>query len=223
MTVVLVVDDHSLIRLSLSCVLRDLGLSVRACEFRSLRDIAAAAHEQRGGLALLDLDLGMDDDGHPISELDVIDQLVRLKWSVLIISGTSDQDRLGAAIAAGAIGWVDKAAPLSELVDTILTAARGRSVMSESVRGELSRLHQRRCTLRKDYARRLDRLTNREREVLSRLAQGHRAAAIADEFVVSLTTVRSQIQSILSKLEVRSQLEAVALHRGEDLATAGFG
>ncbi|MGH3845877.1 MAG: LuxR C-terminal-related transcriptional regulator, partial [Pseudonocardiaceae bacterium] len=43
--------------------------------------------------------------------------------------------------------------------------------------------------------------------------EGHRAATIADKFVVSLTTVRSQIQSILSKLAVNSQLEAVALLR----------
>jgi len=221
MTVVLVVDDHSLIRLSLSHVLRGLGFASHACEFRSLGDILAAAEGQGAGLALLDLDLGVDSGGHPISELDVIERLVKSGWSVLVISGTSDIDRIAAAIAAGAVGWVDKAAPVSELVSTISSAAHGRSVMSESVRAQLSRMHQRRCTLRKNHAMRLDRLTNREREVLGRLAQGHRAAAIAEEFVVSLTTVRSQIQSILTKLEVRSQLEAVALHRGEDLATSG--
>jgi two-component system, NarL family, nitrate/nitrite response regulator NarL len=53
--------------------------------------------------------------------------------------------------------------------------------------------------------------------VLEMLAQGHRAVAIAEEFVVSLTTVRSQIQSILSKLDVNSQLEAVALIRERPL------
>lgn len=52
-----------------------------------------------------------------------------------------------------------------------------------------------------------------QREVLDRLVEGRRAAAIAAEFVVSLTTVRSQIRSILLKLQVRSQLEAVALVR----------
>lgn len=49
--------------------------------------------------------------------------------------------------------------------------------------------------------------------MLEKLAQGYRAAAIAEEFVVSLTTVRSQIRSILSKLGVNSQLEAVAMIR----------
>lgn len=57
------------------------------------------------------------------------------------------------------------------------------------------------------------RLTPRERAVLDRLAGGTRAAGIAAEFVVSVSTVRTQIRSILAKLEVSSQLEAVALVR----------
>jgi DNA-binding CsgD family transcriptional regulator len=61
---------------------------------------------------------------------------------------------------------------------------------------------------------RLARLSRREREVLSLLAQGHRADAIARHFVVSVTTVRAQIRAIRTKLEVNSQLEAVALALG---------
>ena len=65
---------------------------------------------------------------------------------------------------------------------------------------------------RRDRARRMALLTAREREVLRLLAEGTRAVGIAEHFVVSVATVRSQIQSILAKLEVKSQLEAVALH-----------
>jgi len=54
-------------------------------------------------------------------------------------------------------------------------------------------------------------LTPREREVLSALAKGQRAEAIASESGVSSATVRSQIRSVLAKLGVNSQLEAVAL------------
>lgn len=60
-------------------------------------------------------------------------------------------------------------------------------------------------------SRRLGRLTRREREVLDLLTEGLRAAGIAERLVVSMPTVRSQIRSILTKLEVGSQLEAVAL------------
>lgn len=63
--------------------------------------------------------------------------------------------------------------------------------------------------------KRLDRLTRREREILEPLARGERAAAIAQEAVVSLTTVRSHIRSILTKLEVNSHLEAAAMLRDD--------
>ena len=59
--------------------------------------------------------------------------------------------------------------------------------------------------------RQLASLTERERTVLDRLAKGQRAQSIADEFVVSVTTVRTQIRAILGKLGVGSQLEAVVL------------
>jgi DNA-binding NarL/FixJ family response regulator len=56
-------------------------------------------------------------------------------------------------------------------------------------------------------------LTRREREILSDLMAGRRAAAIARHSYVSLNTVRTQIRSLLRKLGVHSQLEAVALAR----------
>ena len=75
----------------------------------------------------------------------------------------------------------------------------------------LVRLH--RCAARrlKDVTTRLDRLSVRERQVLDRLAEGRQAVAIAIEFGVSLATVRAQIRSVLTKLQVGSQLAAVAL------------
>jgi DNA-binding NarL/FixJ family response regulator len=63
-------------------------------------------------------------------------------------------------------------------------------------------------------ARRLrpfEQLTRREAETLQRLCEGGVASAIAEEWVVSLATVRSHIRSVLVKLGVSSQLEAVAL------------
>ena len=71
--------------------------------------------------------------------------------------------------------------------------------------------------------RRLDSLTERERRVLDRLARGQRAQAIATDCHVTLTaTIRTQIRAVLHKLEVTSQLEAVALlHEYQRLAESG--
>ncbi len=61
--------------------------------------------------------------------------------------------------------------------------------------------------------RRWQRLTPREREIVACLVDGLRAGAVAEKFTVSVATVRTQIRSVLAKLEVSSQLEAVALAR----------
>lgn len=60
---------------------------------------------------------------------------------------------------------------------------------------------------------RWQQLTPREHEIVDCLIDGLRAAAIAEKFTVSVATVRTQIRSILAKLEVSSQLEVVALAR----------
>jgi two-component system NarL family response regulator len=63
---------------------------------------------------------------------------------------------------------------------------------------------------------RLRRLTERERQVLGCMMAGHDRARIASELILSINTVRTHTQSILTKLEVHSSLEAVglALHLG---------
>jgi DNA-binding NarL/FixJ family response regulator len=108
---------------------------------------------------------------------------------------------------------VPKAKPFDVLLQTVLTAAVGEPVMSEAERQKWLMRHYSHLAQERDLTQRLDRLSPREREVLELLAQGHRAAEIAEHFVVSMPTVRTQIRAILTKLQVNSQLEAVALAR----------
>jgi len=196
---VLVIDDHAIVATSLVLALRGQGIPARRCPVTSEAEIIAEAEsgDQRG-LVLLDMDLGLDVDG-----ADLVLPLKAAGWRVLVVTGSSSRNRIAAAIVAGAIGWVAKTAPFEQLVQAAAAAVHGRSMLSEQERRELYELN------RGD----LDRLTTREREVLDRLAAGQRAAKVAEEFVVSVATVRSQIRSILAKLEVGSQLEAVALAR----------
>jgi DNA-binding NarL/FixJ family response regulator len=120
---------------------------------------------------------------------------------------------VAAAIAAGAVGSVPKSKPFETLLQTVLTAAVGEPVMTEAERQKWLMCHYSHVAQERDLTQRLGRLSPREREVLELLAQGHRAAEIAQHFVVSMPTVRTQIRAILTKLQVNSQLEAVALVR----------
>ena len=112
-------------------------------------------------------------------------------------------------VVADVMGVRDTNVALFSLVLLLLLGlALNFSVIVSRQGDQITRLAQERA-----LSRRLSRLSAREREVLELLAEGMRAAAIAEHFVVSMPTVRTQIRSILAKLDVSSQLEAVALFR----------
>lgn len=210
---VLVIDDHELFSMSLITTLRWHGMKAEQVQTVSRDAILAAANDFPVGLAVLDLDLGRDVDGRRLNGCDLVGALRGQGWKVIVVSGSLDPRRIATAIAAGAIGSVSKSASLHTLLSAISLAATGKSVMPENEHQKWLELHRHHVARERELALRLEKLTNRELAVLEMLTEGHRAAAIADKFVVALTTVRSQIQSVLSKLAVNSQLEAVALFR----------
>ncbi|MFC3895304.1 response regulator [Lentzea rhizosphaerae] len=204
---VLVVDDHELVRTILVLALRTRGFDAHHVSATRKEDVLREAGEHAPGLVLLDLDLGREVAGG--------EQLVRplraAGWSVLIVTAGRDGPAVARAVADGAHGWVHKTESFEHLLHVVVAAAEGREVLSPAARAELVRLHQRDAARKKDLTTRLDRLSVREREVLDRLAEGRQAVTIADEFGVSLATVRAHIRSVLMKLQVGSQLAAVAL------------
>lgn len=208
---ILIVDDHGLLSTSLRVALRRHGLDVHETRIVSAATVVDHARALRPGLVVLDLHLGHDSDGHLIDGVELVGPLRRLGCRVLIVSGSQDQPSEAAAIAAGALGVVPKSASFPTLLDAIRSANVGRPVMSDGVRQAWLRYHDEHQAQQRERTRRLDRLSERESQVLQLLAQGMRAADIAARFVVSMTTVRTQIRSILAKLDVTSQLEAVAL------------
>lgn len=210
---VLIVDDHELVGTSLALGLRVEGEDAWFHPAPSAPAVLEAAERVPTGLLVLDLDLGRDAHGNPIDGVDLIPPLRAAGWRILILSGSSNADRVGAALAAGGFVWVAKNAPFAVLLYAIREARAGRSVLPAARREQLIELHRRREAERREIADKVRRLTPREREVLDHLASGKRAQAIAEHFVVSLPTVRTQVRAVLGKLEVGSQLEAVAMVR----------
>jgi DNA-binding NarL/FixJ family response regulator len=208
---ILIIDDHELFAASLALSLRDQGYAPERAAVTGVGAILAQAAAGPVGLAVLDLYLGHDECGRQIDGAELVKALRNLGWRVLIVSGSRNQAREAAAIAAGAVGSVPKASSFTALLHAIDTAAAGREVMTDGQRADWLLRHRGYRKQGQELARRLDKLSRREREVLELLAQGYKAGSIAERFVVSMTTVRTQIRSILTKLEVNSQLEAVAL------------
>ncbi len=155
-------------------------------------------------LVLLDLGLG------PADGLDLIPGLLSSGAQVLLITGTTDEARLGAALALGASGWVIKSQPFERLVRAVETVMERRPLLGEAERTRLARLGSDRLDREREVRRRMGELTPREREVLSALSAGEAAGDIAHALSISIGTVRSHIQSIREKLGVPNQLAAVA-------------
>lgn len=127
--------------------------------------------------------------------------------AVVLISGHDDQRQLDEAIDAGCSGFVFKGLPSSQLADTIDTVARGATVFTPAASSP-PRLPDARSRLE---------LTQREMETLELLAQAKPVAEIAAAMFVSVHTVRNHIRSVLTKLDARSQLDAVVIAVREGL------
>ncbi len=199
----LVVDDHALFAEALARVLDLQGFE---CTVAGLLDVVAEVHRLRPHLVLLDVNLGGTDG------LDLVEPAVRSGAKVVIVTGTRDEDRLAVAAALGASGWVDKASPLPELVEAASAVLAGRTLWDPALRGELVERGHRQLARRGELRWRFDGLTTREWEVLELLDRGRSVPAIGLELRISVPTVRTHIRGILAKLDVSSQLAAVALY-----------
>lgn len=206
---VLIVEDHQLLAQSLAFRLREAGMEVVICPVRSGDEILEAARANEAEVVLLDLDLG----GAVGSALPLIEPLHSLGARVVMVTGVTDRVRLAECVEAGALGVVSKAEGFDRLVEAVEDVVELGRLISPNQRQELlAELRRQRAERQRELAD-FERLTHREREVLAALIDGKAAETIAEDFVVALSTVRSQIRAILTKLGVNSQLEAVALAR----------
>ena len=203
---VLIVEDHALLAETLVIALGAEGCRARVAGLISPALLLQQVRTLRPDVVLLDLDLGALGDG-----IDLVQPLTALGARVLVVSGTNDRIRLAETVERGAVGFLSKRVPFEQLLATVLDVVAQRPVLGTARRYELmAELRSARAARGKDLAP-FKSLTAREQAVLAGLAQGKRAETIAAAAFLSEATVRSQIRSVLAKLGVNSQLEAVAL------------
>lgn len=205
---VLLVDDHEIVTSSLVWALNsqpDLAVAGVARTIAEARRMLPAA---KPDVVLMD-HLLPDGDG-----VAVIPELREIHPAQFVVLTASSVDQvLVAAIEAGATGFVSKTRSLDELTAAIRAAAAGEAVISADL---LARLLPR---LRRPggAAPHRPELTRRETQVLELLATGKPNAAIAEELVVSVHTVRNHVANLCAKLGAHSKLEAVSIGLREGL------
>lgn len=208
---VLIVDVQRMFSAALQVALCGKGLDAHVVPVVDHDAIVIAAGRYGAGVVLLDLALGRDAGGRRIRSAALVSTLTGQGKTVLVVLGRRDDDAAAAAIAAGAVGVVPKSVSLPTLLHALLRASAGLPIMTDIDRDLWLARHRHRDESQRHRTERLCRLSPRERQVLGLLATGHRAAMIAEQCGVAIATVRSQVTSVLAKLEVSSQLEAVAL------------
>lgn len=201
---VLVVDDQPLFADALAAALTNVGLPATSCGPPGEHAIETA-RRLRPSVVLLDLSFGAEDG------VDLVPELKRSGAKVLAVSGTEDRSHFGAALSAGADGYVPKGAPFDDLLAAIHRAESGENLLPADERSELIAAVGRARLERAAARHKLNLLTPAELRVLERLAAGWTVREIANDSFVSMSTVRAQIRSIHTKLEVGHQLAAVAV------------
>lgn len=207
---VLIIEDHTLFAESLEVALSLEGYDVRRLplpdEGGSLATLRSTALRTNPRIVLLDLDLGRFGDGAAL-----IGPLSRAGANVVVVTSSVDRARWGGCVRSGARKVLSKSGPLQDTLATVRRLHQGLPVMSADELEGLLGAWGADAVENQDKRRRLETLTPRERQVLAQLMDGHTVREIATESVVSEATVRTQVKSILAKLDVSSQLAAVGL------------
>ena len=198
---VLIIEDHPLMQEGLAGALsRDPGIEIVGRAGTGEEGIALAA-EKRPDVTLLDLHL---------PDMGGVTILERLRGQlpgarVLIVTASEHAETLLQAVAAGAAGYLTKRSSTEEIRQAVITVHGGGSVISPMLAAHLLREYSRGGGDTPGTARPL--LTNREREVLRLVAQGHTDKEIAGELYVSARTVQNHLASVRSKLGLNRRAE----------------
>jgi NarL family two-component system response regulator LiaR len=244
---IVLVDDHPIVREGLHALLETQTDFQVIAECANGEETLQIVETLQPDLILLDLEMPVLDGVETIRRL----RNLRLLQDphIIVFTAFDDDDRIIHAIQAGANGYVLKDAPREEIFKAIRITSTGGSILQPIVASKLLRHW---SLQRKDAPQQgqgeshrqnapsplvpniprtlpdgladlpIEELTEREREVLSLLAQGMPNKEIASHLVISERTAKFHVSSIMSKLGATNRTEAVALAAQRGLITLHF-
>jgi len=204
---VMIVDDHAVVRSGLATFLLTCDTMELAGEASSGEQALALCEQERPDVILMDLVMpGMDGA--------TATRLIREKYpeiQVIVLTSFKEQELVTGALQAGAIGYLLKDVSAVELENAIQAATTGKPTLAPEAAQVLIQAN-RASADQIDYD-----LTERELDVLNLLVLGLNNNQIAEKLIISKSTVKFHVSSILSKLNAASRTEAVSIALQNDL------
>jgi DNA-binding NarL/FixJ family response regulator len=212
---VLLVDDQELVRAGLRGILREqLGFEIVG-ECANGGQVAAAVESSRPDVVLMDVRMPILDGVAATRSL-----LAQAGAPpVLALTTFDDDEALAGMLRAGASGFVLKGIPAADLHQAVRVVAGGGSWLDPSVTSRVLAVYREAPEPPPRDDDRLATLTAREREVLALIGRGRTNAEIARELVVSAGTVKTHVNHIFAKLDLRNRAAAVIFAFDHDLAS----
>ncbi len=207
---ILIADDDQLVRAGLRMMIETQDDLEVIGEANDGRQAVQLARELRPDVVLMDIRMPEIDGIEATREIVAGDDGRRCP-RVLILTTFELDEYVYEAVRAGASGFLLKRTPPEDLLDGLRLANAGDGLLAPSVTKKLMREFARTTTGRTpgEVEHELERLTDREREVLILMARGGSNREIAADLYVAESTVKTHVQRVLMKLGLRDRVHAV--------------
>ena len=201
---VLIVDDHTLVRAGIRSLLALVSNIEVVGEASDGNDALLKVEQLHPDVVLMDIAMPV------MGGLEATRRLRRVapRVKVLALTQYDDSEYVIPIIEAGASGFITKMSAFSELATAIEAAFRGESYLSPSAATTLVEEYQQKTASEGEYDP-YQQLTDREREVLKLVAEGHTSREIADILIVSNKTVDWYKGSLMKKLNIHSRIDLI--------------
>jgi DNA-binding NarL/FixJ family response regulator len=203
---VVVVDDQALVRRGFSMVLEQQGDIEVVAEAGTGLEAIDAVRKHKPDIVLMDIRM---------PELDGLEATERIvaengEQTRIIVLTTFDPDEyIYRALRAGASGFLLKDIPPEDLVAAVRAVAEGGALLAPDITRRLITKFANQSDSNPELGDRIERLTERERDVLGCIGIGHNNQEVAAELGIGAATVKTHVSSVLSKLGLRDRAQAV--------------
>jgi DNA-binding NarL/FixJ family response regulator len=213
---VLVADDDALVRTALSMMLAGADDIALVAEVADGREVARAVAEHKPAIVLMDIRMPGMDGLAATEQLRGQDEAPE----VIVLTTFDADDYVLRALHAGASGFLLKHTPPADIIRAVRAVAAGEPMLSPTItRRLIGHVTDSEARDRTQHAReRLDRLTEREREVAVAIGLGKTNAEIGRELYMSVATVKAHVSRLLEKLDCNNRVQIALLAHDADEA-----